>query len=219
MTTALQKAIAGLYEAFACEPKPTAIDGCPCCIDQELVKVLLSKPLRSLTTDELSEYVLSLCPTIGSESDLRYFLPRILEILATEEGWPSPQIEWPGPQIVGKAIAESNWSQYTEVQQNSIHLFLREILLGLIQAKDGWAIDGWICGIVHCIPDMQPYLNLLEENPLALVAFYEKNSQALNKGRMGSIYRCGAPQKVKLLVDWFQSDRIKALINATHALK
>jgi hypothetical protein len=211
--TALQKAIAGLYEAFACEPKPSAIDGCRCCIEDKHVKVLLSKPLRSLTPDDLSNYAQSIFLTVGSESDFKYFLPRILEILVTENGW------WPSPEVVGRSIAYSDWSRFSAAQQNAILLFLREVLLSLIEARNGWGIDEWICGIAWSGQDLQPFLNLIEQNPKGLLAFYEENSESLNKGGMHNSFWGDDPKKEKLLLDWFQSDRIKNLINTTYGLK
>jgi hypothetical protein len=216
MTAALQKAIAGLYEAFSSEPNPSAIDGCRCnvCISDENVSVLISKTLRTLTPDELAHYAESVFLTIGSEDDFKYFLPRILEILATEDGW------WPSPEVVGRAIANVGWNHFTAAQQNSLHLFFNEALANLIcDELDGWEIDKWVCGIGRSMPDLQPYLNLIEKNPPALIAFYERNSEALNKGYLGNCFWKNEDPNEKPLLDWFQSDRIKNLINVTYGLK
>lgn len=212
MTPALQKAIAGLYEAFSCESKPTVIDGCDCCITENEIGVLLSKSLRSLTPDDLGRYAQSVFLTVGSEADFKYFLPRILEILATEDGW------WPSSEIVGKAISKS-WSCFSVAQQNSLLSFFTEILISLIESKNGSAIDGWICGIARGVPDLQPYLNLIEKNPSALVAFYEENSEPLSKGRLGNSFWDKESPNEKILLDWFQSGRIKELISTTYGLE
>jgi hypothetical protein len=213
MTAALQKAIGGLYDAFACEPRPSRIEGCPCCLDEKGTSVLLSKPLHSLTPDDLSKYAQSIFLTVGSESDFKYFLPRILEILATEDGW------WPGPEVVGRAIADSKWNHFSPAQQNAISVFFNEVLIDLIEAKDGWAIDQWICGIARGLPDVHPYLNLVEKNPPALIAYYEANSESLTKGKLRNSFWSDESLKEKLLLDWFQSDEVRNLINATYELQ
>ncbi len=100
MTTALQEAITRLYEAFSHESKPSVIDWCSCeaCAPRDNVSVLISKPLRSLTPDELTHYASSAFLTAGSEADFKYYLPRILEILVIADNW------WPSPEVVGRAI-------------------------------------------------------------------------------------------------------------------
>jgi hypothetical protein len=86
----LQEAIEGVYEAFGRIPRPLTMDGCPCCIDQKGISILLSKPLRELSPDDLTHYSASVFLTVGA----LYFLPRILDILATKPDW------WPDPEVV-----------------------------------------------------------------------------------------------------------------------
>jgi hypothetical protein len=151
--------------------------------------------------------------TIGSEADFKYFLPRILEILATEDGW------WPSPEVVGRAIANVGWNHFSATQQISLLSFFDEVLINLSQEKNGWAIDGWICGITRGVPDLKPYLNLIEKDPSALITFYEENSEALNDGHLQNAFWDKESLNEKLLLDWFQSDRIKDLISTTYETK
>lgn len=213
MTTALEKAIAGLYEAFASEPKPPTIEGCACCIDEKDVKLLLSKPLRSLTPDDLSNYAQRVLLTVGSEADFKYFLPRILEILAIEDGW------WPDPEVIGTAITNSHWTKFSAIQQNAIRQFFREVLTDLIKANDGHGIDQWICAIARSKEDLKPYLCLVGQNPPALIAFFEQNSESLHEGRLENAFWSDEPQNQKILLDWFQSKHTKDLINKAYGLE
>ncbi len=73
-------------------PKPSSIQGCPCCVDNKEICSLLSTPLREITGGELSSYSSSAFLTVGREADYLYFLPRIVEIGFTEAGW-WPDIE------------------------------------------------------------------------------------------------------------------------------
>jgi hypothetical protein len=213
MTAALEKAIAGLYETFAREQKPSIIDGCPCCLDEKDIDVLLQKPLRSLTSEDLSSYAQSAFLTVGSEEDFKYFLPRILEILVVEDGW------WPSPEVVGRAIANSNWEHFSTAQQNALSSYFLEVLIKLIEEKNGWSIDTWVCGIARAVPDLKPYLALIEKSPQALVAFYRENSESVNNGTLSNSFWDNTSPNEKLLLTWFQSDRIKDLINVAYGLK
>ncbi len=215
MTTALQKAITGLYKAFACEPKPSSIGWCNCqaCAPNENVSILISKPLRSLTPDDLTHYASSAFLTAGSAADFKYYLSRILEILVIEDGW------WPSPEVVGRAIYNAGWNNFSTAQQASLLSFFNEILIDLIEAKNGWAIDGWICGIARGVPDLKPFLNLIEKHPPALIAFYEENSEALTGLQLQNSFWDNESPNQKLLLDWFQSEQIKNLISMTYGMK
>src|SRR5262245_26685041 len=98
MRPTLRQAIEGVYTAFLDVPRPTSVDGCPCCIGQKGISILLSKPLRELSPDDLTHYAASAFLTVGAVEDYLYFLPRILEILATQHDW------WPDPEVVTLAI-------------------------------------------------------------------------------------------------------------------
>ncbi|MGL6074018.1 MAG: hypothetical protein ACRC8S_07645 [Fimbriiglobus sp.] len=89
----IQDSIEALYSAFAVYPRPRDIDGCPCCIARKRIDVLLAKNLRTLTSDELASYSRSAFLTVGDKADYLYFLPRILEITATDLSW------WPSPEV------------------------------------------------------------------------------------------------------------------------
>ena len=94
----LSDAIEALYQAFAVMPKPKHIDGCPCCIDRKETGVLLGKALRTITPEEMASYASSAFLTVGEVADYLYFLPRIIEITATEPSW------WPDPEVTGRAM-------------------------------------------------------------------------------------------------------------------
>src|SRR5258705_7533660 len=67
--------LADLDDAFALAPRPTRIESCPCCTTAEEITVLLSKPRKLLSANELQHYAASSMTTIGSAQDLRYFTP------------------------------------------------------------------------------------------------------------------------------------------------
>jgi len=210
MTKALRKAVGALYKSFACQKRPSSIPWCTCkiCSEGQNISVLLSKPLRLLTPDDLTFYAESVFLTVGSQTDFKYFLPRILEVLASECDW------WPSPEVVGSRINDCGWNDFSIGQQNAIKAFFREVLISLIEARNGRAIDQWICGTAACVPVIQPYLSLLEKDPLALITFYEQNSYSLAKGKLSNSFWKGQSGNKKLILGWFQSNRVKTLIDA-----
>ena len=119
----VQDTIEQLDLAFSTIAKPQHIDGCPCCIDKKEIVVLLAKSLRTITPKELSPYASSAFLTVGERTDYLYFLPRILEISATDTSW------WPDPEVTGRAIRSSNTDLWNEAQLSCLKKYL-EVLIG-----------------------------------------------------------------------------------------
>src|SRR5690348_15560227 len=114
MNASFQEAIEGVYEAFRDVPRPKSVEGSSCCIDEKGISVLLSKPLRELSPDDLTHYASSVFLTVGAVEDFLYFLPRILEILATESGW------WPDPEVVTRAIHTSGFHSWPNSHRRAV---------------------------------------------------------------------------------------------------
>src|SRR5688572_5553245 len=114
MTPSLQQAITGVYAAFADVQRPRSVEGCPCCIDRKGISILLSKPLRELSPDDLTHYAASAFLTVGAAEDYVYFLPRILEILACERDW------WPDPEVVARAIHTAGFHGWSGSRREAI---------------------------------------------------------------------------------------------------
>lgn len=82
----LQQAIENLYAAFADLPKPQVIEACPCCMDEQEVLVLLQKPLRELSSEDLKPFAYSAPWTVGNWMDYCYFFPRMFELAVSFDG-------------------------------------------------------------------------------------------------------------------------------------
>ena len=170
-----------LYSAFGDVPKPRKIDGCPCCIDTKNICALLSKPLRELTGGELASYSSSAFLTVGEEADYFYFLPRIVEVASTEDGW------YPDVEIIGRAIGETKPASWSFDRRQA----LLDVLHAALQRdldEEVWTADEWICAIARMGLDVAPFLEQIETSPSQLQSFYESNSQALMKGRLGNAF-------------------------------
>jgi len=161
----LSEAIENGYAAFASTPKPSKIDGCLCCSDFDLLCSLLASPLRSLSADNLSKYASAVFLTQGSESDFRYFLPRLLEICATEAGW------WPSPEVLLGKLNLAHWKTWPPAQFGAVDAILKAWFESLLNSgvsdadlfRAHWDGDAVLCGLALAGAPLQPYLERLLE--------------------------------------------------------
>jgi hypothetical protein len=169
-----QESIEALYAAFADVPKPGHIDGCPCCIENKQICTLLSTPLRRLSGEQLNSYAFSAFLTVGDVADYLYFLPRILEISVTDDGW------WPEIEVTGRAVANAEPLTWSPQRLVALQAVLETKISSLLREQDsGSAIDSWLCGIVHMGLDVRPYLAQLEQSPTHVAAYYLENGRRL----------------------------------------
>jgi len=205
MVSTLEEAIGSLYRAFRAVPKPHHIDGCPCCIDRKEIGVLLRKQLQNVTPAELSSYASSAFLTSGEAADYLYFLPRILEISATEPGW------WPDPEITGRAIRAAKPDTWTTAQRTALNDYLEAVISTAIQSGNYSVLDEWICAIGRMGFDVRPFLDQIAINPEAVLAYFEENAESLPRKRLANAFwevPCPAHDAI---VKWFYSDKIASI--------
>jgi hypothetical protein len=81
----LDAAVRRLYEAFAARPRDV-LDFCAHCVSPHDAQSLVKTPLRDLDADLLRDFVFNAVSwTWGEPDDLWYYLPRVLEFVATGE--------------------------------------------------------------------------------------------------------------------------------------
>jgi len=84
----LNEAVRALYDAFASRSRRAEIefDACDHCVSPEEARALARTPLRDIDAGVLSTFILNASSeTWGTADDLWYYLPRILELVATGE--------------------------------------------------------------------------------------------------------------------------------------
>lgn len=202
-----------LYVAFGDVPKPTTIAGCPCCIENKSVCVLLATPLRDLSMEDLWSYARSAFLTVGDLADYLYFLPRIIEISVTEKGW------WPEAPIIGRAVAETMPLKWPVQRREA----LIEVLHAMIQEVDldwtgGDSIDDWICAIAKMGLEVEPFLHRLESMPNHLLAYYEANSGSLMKQRLNNAFWDAGEPGYDTVLEWITNPRVSDLIFKAYGL-
>jgi hypothetical protein len=198
----LRDAIEQLYRAFDSTPKPRHIDGCPCCIDRKEVHVLLGKSLRAITPSEMASYASSAFLTVGNVADYLYFLPRILEVTATDSSW------WPGPEVTGRAIRTANPQAWNATRRAALDGYLEAVVETAVGTGDYDLLDGWICAIARMGFDVRPYLGQIAKCPEAVLAYFETNAEGLPRNKLANAFwelPCPGHDAV---VDWFFSPEI-----------
>ncbi|MET7464993.1 hypothetical protein [Nonomuraea sp. NPDC005501] len=137
-----------LYETFARHPLPEHTVVCDHCVSPDVVRAARTGPLRSLGAEVLEPYAWN-HGTWGDEADFKHYLPRLLELLITEEmdGWfVAPDLAartarawtgWPDDEREAVVAAVGAWWQVT------LSAYPRELgapeLIALI--GDGYRLD------------------------------------------------------------------------------
>jgi hypothetical protein len=213
VTPSLQGAVENIYNAFRDVPKPTSVDGCPCCIDKKGISILLAKRLRELSPDDLTHYAASAFLTVGAVEDYLYFLPRILEILVSERFW------WPHPEVVTRAVNNAGFHSWPDHRQNALKRYFDEVIEELLGRKgSGSDLDSWVCALGKLGFELAPFLVRISANSQRLVEFYEINSQPLVDGRLANGFWDDIPERQKEVIEWLQSADTQRLIMAQYGL-
>jgi hypothetical protein len=154
MGVALTEAIDRLYVAFAAETKPADIHACPCCVSREQVAALLGpEDLRALPAETVADYASHAITTVGSASDFRYFLPRLLQLAVTEG------FDWPDLEIAVGRLRLAGWTGWEPDQQRAVRDVLRALWdQTLRQHPVSPDADTVLCAIGNAEDDLTPYL-------------------------------------------------------------
>jgi len=114
---ALSHAVAGLHRTFHRYPYRPAMPACPHCVsDDDLAR--LGRPLDELAVDEVRRYARKAITTWGDARDFKRVLPRLAELMATDELVVDPQM------VTGK-FHRAEWRRWPEPERAAVHRFLR----------------------------------------------------------------------------------------------
>lgn len=225
MILSLQQAIDNLYIVFNNANQPTAIEACSCCISDEEINALLSKKLRNIESCDLKNYTECVFVGVGELNDFKYFLPRILEILANHVDWWNGVLTDSGlhnyftkPELFfSKLKVLAEWKDWPERERQAIIYFLDSMLDELLQRdKDaGWEIDSCICSLSLCIDDVSPYLQRLVEpqNRRKAREFYLVHRESLEGMKpLGYWWDEVEDKQQEIVVHWFLSEYVENII-------
>ena len=150
---------------------PSAIEGCPCCIDTRGTDALLITPLRQISGQALWRYVSGAFLTVGGQRDFRYLLPRILDVSVSDPGNSND------PEIVLGKLSLAKWRSWAADEQLVIEAFInawfeQALATDLAEADEGWIgwdAEGVLCGAARAGLPMERWLSRLSETDAAPV--------------------------------------------------
>ncbi len=202
---AVGESIELLYAAFAGQARPLKISYCPCCITDEEIATLLGSGLREIPPEVLAPYASSAFLTVGNVADYLYFLPRILEITATDDQW------WPDPEVTGRAISTAKLDSWPASRLDALTGFLAAVIDSAIGSGEYLKIDPWMCAIARMGIDVRPYLQRIAASPDAVLAYFEDNARCLPKNRLCNAFWELPNAGHDAIVDWFHSEPIRKI--------
>ncbi len=129
----LQKSIQNLYEVFSVYKLNRRIQGCYCnvCLSEEYNEYLHSKPLKSLTEEELVAYIMSVDILEDDLNDFKYFIPRFLEFYAFPENKSSYFYD-----VIYGRVGESNYTSWLPEEVSAINNFFQILWTDTFQTND-----------------------------------------------------------------------------------
>lgn len=90
---------------------------CECCVSNEEIRLLLSKPLPELSENEIIRFMHSAGSTFGNVIDYKHFLPRILEIMTLPKNSLLPDF------IDFEKLNYLEWETWPYEEQEAIHKY------------------------------------------------------------------------------------------------
>ena len=135
-----------------------------------------------------------------------YLLPRILEIGCTEDGW------YPDIEVIGRAIGQAGPARWNEERRVALTDVLHAVIQKVVGEAEGRTIDEWVCAIAKMGLDVRSFLNQIEESPEAVIDFYERNSEALMKQKLGNAFWKQDDPGYDEVLTWFKSPKVSQIL-------
>jgi hypothetical protein len=148
----MEEAIDRLYTAFAGEPRPVAIEHCPCCMsDDQVDELLRSGNVRTIPVDVVADYAGHVLLTVGTVADFRYYLPRVLQVAVTDE---LVDVE-----LVFGRLRTAKWTGWPDGEQHAVRHLLHAMWDETLHAYPSrLALDTVLCAIGNAEDDLSGYL-------------------------------------------------------------
>jgi hypothetical protein len=203
-------ALTSMEKAFSTVPRPKTLDSCHCCHDAPEKVVLLNTGLKHLSGQPLENFIFSVFSTIGDEESFKYFLPRVLELVALGEFG-----DWCSLGLLGRKIAESNYQEWPDPLSNSVDSMLKIIwqegfLKQEISDDTGLSTD-LLCMIGNAVTDIQPYLDDLFKVPSHAAIVWESEIESARSGKVFDVFWENEVNK-QTVINWVLSKEVEDLV-------
>jgi hypothetical protein len=143
-----------LYEVFGRVPRPPRVEGCAHCVAPDEDRPLLEGPVRTLDVDVLRRYATDALLLWGGVPELRYFLPRLLELAAENE------FDWPDAEIVFGKLGRGRFLEWPDDDERAaVHAFLNRWWESTVDHDEPWPTAGTVlCSLSLTGVDLVPFL-------------------------------------------------------------
>ncbi len=111
------------------------------------------QPLRELPADLLNDFAFELGGTLGDSEDVRYFLPRLCELLV--RGELSALVE--GPILLAQKLVDAEWRRWPEPEQSAVEAFLVAFFEASLSKRAAVFLD-MMTAVELLFDDLSPWL-------------------------------------------------------------
>ncbi|HEX3599172.1 MAG TPA: hypothetical protein VHU84_03465 [Lacipirellulaceae bacterium] len=193
------------------------ISGCVDCVPAEDSHVLVDKPRASLSVEDLDRYAFKAMTTWGNETDFKYFLPRLLELVLLER-----LDRFSMPETLFGKLRYGDWTNWPGSERRAIEHFLDAFWLAELQrpviSQDDDSIDTAICALGQACDDVGRFLMAWSTSSDALAArqlaqfVWINADRVLRKNRLMNSFWDGRPGIAQVLA-WLKSDAVASVIH------
>lgn len=206
-TKELNNSIESLYVVFKDYKLRSDIDACDHCYSEKDKELLLSKPIKELTTDDLISFAYDAITLFGDVHDFKCLLPRLCEQVAKDPNWVTDV------EITFSKFQHGEWNKWSEDEQLAVRNYFHTLwsfILDNYPAPASMAIDEIICGISQAEDNISHYLNswincASSEGYKHLTDFLEdevRNNSRLVEQVLDNPFWETRPEQMKQLVAW-----------------
>ncbi len=206
----LREAIEQLYSIFAVYPLRQYIEASPNRIgarDQEHIR---SKPLRCLSGDDLRLYSGKALTTWGIADDYKHFLPRLLELVTTDDNF--------NHESITTKLQRADWRTWPLPEKNAIESFLKALWQFVLSSFPAQPIplpaEYWLTFIARIVTDLTPHLQLWRHNESVsslrhLAQFVQNNTKPLLEAHRLDHYWHGLERSMNQAIAWMSEPATK----------
>jgi len=150
-----QRELEEMYEAFAGARKPSLRSCGPRGYDAEWIG---RQPLRELAPELVNDFAFELGLSIGDAEDVRYFLPRLFELMA--QGKLSSLYS---PALLAQKLAMASWKTWSTREQEAVRKFLVTWFDCLLSRRNAPEMLALVTDFGTVFDDLSPLLARVRE--------------------------------------------------------
>lgn len=213
----LSACIDSLYDVFSVYEQPRHMAGAMGDIDEtHETEEILSTPLRKLTREHIDWYCTSAITTVGSVSDFKFYLPRILELLVVKA---SPALDVPS---AFSKLSYAEWQNWPIGERKSLLAYFDALWESTLSVfPQATSAGDCLDGLGQVVKDLKPYLTrwgkLCNGGDTAvqhLIEFYviDMGDPDDDEDYAFSAWLAKHPDQEGQILSWIFSTPIKAII-------